>query len=355
MKTYLVGGAVRDKILGRECKDMDWVIVGETVENMDKKGYQRVGEHFPVYLLPNGDELAMARTERSTGDGYNDFVVDFNPTVTIQEDLYRRDFTINAIAYDDETGSYIDPYGGICDIVSKKIRMVNPNAFRDDPLRVFRAIRFACRYGFEIEIDTHNAIVSMVKDGKLKNLPRERMFLELTKIHEDGKMNEFYGFIRDNDIMEEFGFSEFTLGCDYDVSLQYFLCTLQATRKDFEDLDKIYKIPNEFKVFADVWYFDGPEPAILTKCRAEQEPNTPMLDIALDLGMVDVEQVKAYRSVTAKDFPELTGKELGDMIRQEREKQVLGLYLQRLTYHKEANRCGWKSWDQSVREVKYEN
>lgn len=352
-KMYLVGGAVRDCILRRPSHDNDWVVVGYTVEEMDSKGWDKVGAHFPVYLNERNEEVAMARTEVSTGDGYNDFKVDFNPNVTIEEDLYRRDFTINAIAYDENTKSYIDPYGGIRDLVGKTIRMVNPMAFRDDPLRVVRAIRFAIRYGFEIEMETYNEIIKMVRSGKLSHIPRERMFLELTKIYDDGKFNEFYDFIREDDIMEAFGFSEYNSGCDvYGASLQYHLCTLCETRSDFEDLDKIYKIPNEFKTFADVWYHKGTPFEILMSCRAEQD--TPMLAIALELGMVDEEQVKAYRSVSSKDFPGITGKALGACIKTARAGRVDGLYQKRLEAHKQRNRYDGCSWARTVKEVGYE-
>ncbi|QAY01160.1 putative tRNA nucleotidyltransferase [Aeromonas phage Aswh_1] len=349
-KVYLVGGAVRDSILGREVHDRDWVIVGSTVEEMDSCGYEKVGEHFPVYLLHNGEELAMARTEISTGSGYNDFEVAFGPDVTIIEDLYRRDFTINAIAYDDETKSYIDPYGGIKDLINKKIRMVNVNAFRDDPLRVFRGIRFACRYEFEIEDDTMKEIETMVKSGALSNLPRERMFKELCKIHDDGTFNQFYNFIRDCDMLEAFGFTEYYGGnSTYNATLPYFLCTVCETRDDFKNLDKVYKIPNEFKMFADVWFFEGSEFELIKKCRGDQD--TPMLKVALELGMVDAEQVKAYRSVTSETFPEVTGKDLGRLIMFERERRIDQLYKDRVAY--QDLKYGWVSWETAVREVKF--
>lgn len=351
-KTYLVGGAVRDMLMGKVPKDQDWVIVGATVEEMDGMGLERVGAHFPVYLKENGEELAMARTERSTGDGYNDFVVDFNPEVTLVEDLFRRDFTINSIAYDIDEYAFIDPYGGIRDIMKQQIRMTNINAFRDDPLRVFRGIRFACRYGFTVEEDTLKEMEHMVKSGALSNIARERMFVELCKIHEDGKFDEFYDFIRESDMLEAFGFTEYYGGhTTPEADLAYFLCTVCETRQDFANLDKVYKIPNEFKTFADVWFFEGSEFELIKKCRGEQD--TPMIHIALKLGMVDKGQVKAYRSVTSDIFPDHTGKELGALIAFERNRRIDELRLKRIAYQNLDYR--WCSWDTAVKKVDYED
>ena len=138
MKTYLVGGAVRDRLLGLEPGDRDWVVVGETQASMEAAGFKPVGRDFPVFLHPaTGEEHALARTERKSGRGYRGFVVDADPTVTLEEDLGRRDFTINAIAQDVD-GQLVDPFGGAADIEARVLRHVG-DAFVEDPLRVLRA------------------------------------------------------------------------------------------------------------------------------------------------------------------------------------------------------------------------
>ena len=152
MQTYLVGGAVRDKLLGLETKDRDWVVVGAAPQEMLDLGYQQVGHDFPVFLDPEShDEYALARTERKTGPGYKGFAINSSPEVTLEEDLLRRDLTINAIAMD-ENGSLIDPFGGQFDIEDRVLRHVS-GAFVEDPLRVLRVARFAARFahlGFRI-------------------------------------------------------------------------------------------------------------------------------------------------------------------------------------------------------------
>ena len=156
MQTYLVGGAVRDKLLGLETKDRDWVVVGAAPQEMLDLGYQQVGKDFPVFLDPDShDEYALARTERKTGPGYKGFAINSSPEVTLEEDLLRRDLTINAIAMD-ETGSLIDPFGGQCDIEDRVLRHVS-GAFVEDPLRVLRVARFAARFahlGFRVANET---------------------------------------------------------------------------------------------------------------------------------------------------------------------------------------------------------
>lgn len=180
MKIYLVGGAVRDQFLGVESKDNDYVVVGSTPEEMIALGFKKVGSDFPVFLHPEtGDEYALARTEKKTGAGYNGFTCEFSPTVTIEEDLFRRDLTINAMAMGDD-GELIDPYGGFTDLSNEIIRHVNPDAFADDPVRVLRAARFAARYEFEISQDTLALMFTCVIN-EFDNLTPERVWKELEK------------------------------------------------------------------------------------------------------------------------------------------------------------------------------
>ncbi|URC22201.1 Poly A polymerase [Serratia phage vB_SmaM-ChuuTotoro] len=188
MKKYLVGGAVRDMLMGLEPKDRDYVVVGETEESMLAAGFTKVGADFPVFLDPETkEEYALARKERSTGPGYHDFETDFSPEVTLEEDLLRRDLTINAIAYDEETGQYIDPYGGVEDIKAKRLAAVNNNAFLEDPLRIYRLARLFARYGggFEIPTRTLWQVTAAVKAGGLNHLPKERKFSEIKKCFSD--------------------------------------------------------------------------------------------------------------------------------------------------------------------------
>ena len=156
MKIYLVGGAVRDQLLNLPVKDRDWVVVGATPQDLLKQGYQQVGKDFPVFLHPHSkEEYALARTERKSGNGYTGFICDFNPNISLEQDLYRRDLTINAIAQD-EQGNFHDPYNGVRDLNQRILRHISP-AFAEDPLRVLRVARFAARYrylGFTVAAET---------------------------------------------------------------------------------------------------------------------------------------------------------------------------------------------------------
>lgn len=180
MKCYLVGGAVRDKLLGYPCSERDWVVVGATPDEMIRNGFRPVGRDFPVFLHPeSGEEYALARTERKSGRGYHGFVFHTEPTVTLEEDLARRDLTINAIAETDD-GELVDPYHGRDDLERKLLRHVSP-AFAEDPLRVLRIARFAARYhhlGFRVAEETVALMRSMVADGEVDHLVPERVWKE---------------------------------------------------------------------------------------------------------------------------------------------------------------------------------
>ncbi|YCI29853.1 multifunctional CCA addition/repair protein [Erwinia sp. PK3-005] len=180
MKTYLVGGAVRDGLLKLPVKDKDWVVVGATPEMMLEQGYQQVGRDFPVFLHPDSrEEYALARTERKSGSGYTGFVTWFAPDVTLEQDLQRRDLTINAIAQD-ENGQYIDPYQGRADLEKRLLRHVS-DAFIEDPLRVLRVARFAARYAhlsFRIADETLTLMREMTAGGELAHLTAERVWKE---------------------------------------------------------------------------------------------------------------------------------------------------------------------------------
>ena len=185
MKTYLVGGAVRDMIMGLEPKDKDYVIVGATAEDVEKliaSGFQRVGADFPVFLHPEtGDEYALARIERKVGVGYNGFEAFTSPDLTIEDDLRRRDLTINAMAIDLETNELIDPFGGREDLQRGLLSHVS-EAFAEDPLRVLRVARFQARYGFDIDPNTLAMMVKLIRAGELDHLTRERIWVEMEKL-----------------------------------------------------------------------------------------------------------------------------------------------------------------------------
>jgi tRNA nucleotidyltransferase (CCA-adding enzyme) len=181
MKIYLVGGAVRDALMGLAGSDRDWVVVGGTPEALVAQGYQPVGKDFPVFLHPEThEEYALARTERKTARGYHGFAVHASPDVTLEEDLARRDLTINAIAQD-EHGQRTDPYGGERDIAAKVLRHVT-EAFREDPVRILRLARFAARFpDFTVAPETMTLMREMVAEGEVDALVSERVWQELSR------------------------------------------------------------------------------------------------------------------------------------------------------------------------------
>jgi tRNA nucleotidyltransferase (CCA-adding enzyme) len=180
VKRFLVGGAVRDRLLGMPVKERDWVVVGATPEQMIAAGYRAVGKDFPVFLQPQtNEEHALARTERKTAPGYHGFVFHTDPAVTLEEDLVRRDLTVNAIA-EDEDGQLIDPYGGRADLQARLLRHVSP-AFAEDPVRILRVARFASRFaplGFRVADETLALMRSMVAAGEADHLVAERVWKE---------------------------------------------------------------------------------------------------------------------------------------------------------------------------------
>jgi tRNA nucleotidyltransferase (CCA-adding enzyme) len=203
MKTYLVGGAIRDKLLGLQPGDRDHVVVGGTPEQMLAQGFKPVGRDFPVFLHPRtGEEYALARTERKSGRGYRGFIVDADPSVTLEEDLARRDFTINAIAQDEEGGLF-DPLGGVGDAQARVLRHAGP-AFVEDPLRVLRAARFMARFaalGFTVAPETMSLMREMAKGGELGELVPERVWQELSRALRSATPSAFLRTLRDCDAL----------------------------------------------------------------------------------------------------------------------------------------------------------
>lgn len=225
MKKYIVGGYVRDRILGLRAKDKDYVLVGakpRDIEYLKSIGYKQVGADFPVFLSPDGDEYALARTERKTGDGYGGFEVN-TAGVTLEQDLSRRDLTMNAIAWDVSVLKHIDPFNGKKDIQDKVLRHVS-DAFGEDPLRVLRLARFAARYSdFTIHPSTDKMVRKMVSSGELNTLTKERVYVEFEKAFSEEKPSIFLKYLK------EIG------------ALKILLPHFEATKRELELIDDLRK------------------------------------------------------------------------------------------------------------------
>ena len=198
MEIYLVGGAVRDQLLNRPVKDRDWVVVGATPQQMLDLGYKQVGADFPVFLHPKTqEEYALARTERKQGHGYQGFSVAFGPEITLEEDLLRRDLTINAMAQDAK-GNLVDPYNGQQDLSNRVLRHVS-DAFIEDPLRVLRVARFAARYaelGFTVADETLALMRSITDSGELAHLTAERVWQETERAILENQPSTYFNVLR---------------------------------------------------------------------------------------------------------------------------------------------------------------
>lgn len=198
MQFFLVGGAVRDQLLGRTVTEHDYVVVGATPDQMLEQGYLPVGKDFPVFLHPKThDEYALARTERKSGVGYAGFTFYTSPDLTLEDDLIRRDLTINAMAQADD-GAIIDPYGGLKDLEQRVLRHVSP-AFVEDPLRVLRVARFAARYatlGFQIAPETLTLMQQLVEQGELNHLTPERIWKETQNALNEDRADIYFEVLR---------------------------------------------------------------------------------------------------------------------------------------------------------------
>jgi tRNA nucleotidyltransferase (CCA-adding enzyme) len=196
MEIYVVGGAVRDEMLGLPVQDRDYVVVGATPEEMVKQGFRPVGRDFPVFLHPQThEEYALARTERKTAPGYHGFNFHAAPDVTLEQDLQRRDLTINAMARAD-SGRLIDPYHGADDLGEGMLRHVSP-AFAEDPVRIMRVARFAARFDFTVAPETQALMVQMVQDGEANALVAERVWQELAKGLMEKTPSAMFAILRD--------------------------------------------------------------------------------------------------------------------------------------------------------------
>jgi len=199
MQIYKVGGAVRDRLLGRAVTERDWLVVGASAEQMLDLGYRPVGSDFPVFLHPQtGEEYALARTERKSGRGYGGFTFYASPDVTLEQDLIRRDLTVNAMAEDDQ-GQLFDPYGGQQDLAARVLRHVSP-AFAEDPLRVLRVARFAARYaplGFSVATETLALMRQLSESGELAELTAERVWKEISRALLEPRPDVFIQLLHD--------------------------------------------------------------------------------------------------------------------------------------------------------------
>jgi tRNA nucleotidyltransferase (CCA-adding enzyme) len=194
MKVYRVGGSVRDELLGRAIADRDFVVVGATPEEMLARGFRPVGRDFPVFLHPDtGEEYALARTERKRGRGHRGFAFHAAPDVTLEQDLARRDLTINAMARA-EDGTLIDPYGGAADLRAGVLRHVGPG-FLEDPLRVLRVARFAARFGFSVAPATEALLRAIAESGELATLTAERVWQELARALMEAHPSRFFALL----------------------------------------------------------------------------------------------------------------------------------------------------------------
>jgi len=263
MKIYLVGGAVRDALLGLPVTERDWVVVGATPEQMLALGFQKVGRDFPVFLHPKThEEYALARTERKTGKGYTNFVCYSDPKVTLEEDLIRRDLTINAMAQD-ENGNIIDPYNGRQDLQDKILRHVSP-AFAEDPVRILRIARFAARFtDFSVSPETNKLMQQMLAQGEVDALVSERVWQEFSKALGEANPEKFFLVLKDAQILSKL-FSSIDKYWDK-IQSKLIQCTKlsrdPAVRfaailfnfmnlAEIRDLCSKYKIPGEYKDLA---------------------------------------------------------------------------------------------------------
>lgn len=249
MKIYKVGGCVRDLLLGFDAKDIDYVVVGATEDDMLKLGYEQVGKDFPVFLHPEtGDEYALARTERKTGAGYNGFSVE-TTNVTLEDDLFRRDLTINAMAMD-EHGNFIDPYNGQEDLKNGILRHVSEH-FKEDPVRILRIARFSARYNFKIADTTMAMMKEMVDNGEFDSLTPERVWKEFEKALGEPHIKNFF------DNLEQIG------------ALQKIPGFSQIQEKDFFDVIKNY--PDQHSTLNLLHVFSQMDDKVLKKWKMPSE------------------------------------------------------------------------------------
>ena len=253
MKIYEVGGAVRDSLLNKDAKDKDWVVVGSSPEEMIAKGFKPIGKDFPVFLHPEtNEEYALARTERKTGKGYHGFNFYFGTEVTLEEDLSRRDLTINAIARDSD-GKIIDPFNGLNDIKNKIFRHVS-DAFSEDPLRAIRLARFHTYEhlkDFKIDSKTIKLIKAIVDSGEIANLSPDRVWVETELAIKSKIPNKFFEIILELNLKEPFFKLLEDSKCDSSSNSEIRWAELQANNNFL--LGDFFPVPNIYKNASNVF------------------------------------------------------------------------------------------------------
>lgn len=351
-KVYLVGGAIRDRLLQLPVAERDWVVVGATADDLLAQGYRQVGKDFPVFLHPKTkEEYALARTERKTGPGYKGFSFDTSTSVTLEQDLLRRDLTINAIA-EDEAGQLIDPYHGQKDLAQKQLRHISP-AFSEDPVRILRVARFAARFfslGFSIAPETKQLMHDMVVQGEVNALVAERVWQECDKALTTDNPEEFFNVLQAcgaltvlfpelvDDLAQALAYLSDTAKKTNDKKMRFTALLLALSESAIESLSQRLKVPSLYKQLAlisqTVWQQlatseSADQAMLLLKHldafrRPEQLEHVILLARALEHGIKACDFIeRAYEvasSVSAKSFVTsgLSGKELGLAIEQKR-------------------------------------
>jgi len=338
MKIYLVGGAVRDQLLGRPVQDRDWVVVGGSTKELLAAGYQQVGADFPVFLHPQTrEEFALARTERRTGVGHKGFATNSASDVSLEQDLQRRDLTINAMAMD-EAGNLVDPWGGQADLEGRMLRAVSP-AFAEDPLRVLRVARFAAQLpGFQVSGETMRLMQAMVREHRLDELPAERIWQELHKVLYAPAPYRFLDVLQEAGALVPF-FVEWQRSLPVDPGLAFHGQELFAvwcescTQVEIKNLCSRIRVPNQTRDFAvrvhlsrDLlrqWQTADADQTlqVLERIRAFHEPAVAEEILAFHerrygfslAGVRDL--LVAMREIKATAFADLSGPVLGAAIR----------------------------------------
>ena len=262
-QVYLVGGAVRDALLALPVIDHDWVVTGATPEQLEQQGYQQVGKQFPVFLHPKSkEEYALARKERKQGQGYTGFICDFSPDISLEEDLERRDLTINAIAQDKD-GALIDPFHGQQDLQDRVLRHVS-DAFVEDPLRVLRVARFAARFhhfGFTIAPETILLMQTISASGELASLSAERVWKELEKALNTHHANIFFSVLKEVNALdklfpelvweEDLNLTEGLSQKDITPAQRWAMLCKNTPLANLTQLHERIRSPNQFKILAE--------------------------------------------------------------------------------------------------------
>lgn len=339
MEVYLVGGAVRDALLGRPVVERDWVVVGSTPEEMLRLGYRQVGRDFPVFLHPEtSEEYALARTERKTGPGHTGFVCHAGPDVTLEDDLRRRDLTVNAMAQH-EDGTLADPFGGRADLDARVLRHVS-DAFVEDPLRVFRVARFAAQLdGFDVAPETLALMRRMAEEGALAELAAERVWQELHKALGAAAPRRFFEVLEAAHAMQPW-FDEL-IGLDITFparldapDLRFAALAWQMPPADVTALSRRCKLPKRFqrlgeqvaahgRTLADWRHAD--RTAVLEALgsigalggQRDPAPSLAVVEACAGVDLTDLRRlIEELAAVSAADFQDdgLSGKALGEAI-----------------------------------------